>query len=343
MENNIRYYFFYLASFVVLIAGVKAASEIVIILLLAIFVSSILSTFVKFLESKLIPKFVAYFIVFLAIFFLVFLLGYMLNVSLTSFATNLTFYEEKIKELIVTLIKLADDFGFKLNQEEILGFLNLNSLFGVTTNFIGNLGVILSKTILVFIGIAFILSESKIFEEKLSFILKNDKKKLYNFHQFSSNLQKYFTVKTLTSLLTGALIYFALIGFEVEYPILWAFIGFLFNFVPVVGSIVAAIPAIVLSLISGNIEATFWLIIVYTVINISVSNIIEPKLMGKELGLSPMIIFFSLIFWGYILGIIGMFLAVPITMTIKIAFESNDSTKWLGVFMSSFSKKTVED
>ena len=76
------------------------------------------------------------------------------------------------------------------------------------------------------------------------------------------------------------------------------------------------------------------------IINISISNIIEPKLMGKELGLSPMVIFFSLIFWGWILGIVGMFLAVPITMTLKIAFESTNSTKWIGILMSSLSKKS---
>ena len=75
------------------------------------------------------------------------------------------------------------------------------------------------------------------------------------------------------------------------------------------------------------------------VINISISNILEPKLMGRELGLSPLVIFFSLIFWGWLLGIVGMFLAVPITMTLKIAFDSNTSTHWLGILMSDLSRK----
>ena len=337
-NTNLQYYFFYFASFVVVMAGFKAASEIVIILLLAIFISSILSTFVNFLQNKHIPKIISYFIVLLTIFSITFLLIYMVNKSLANFSLNLPEYEQKIKTLAIKGVEFAHNYGFVINKEELLKLLNFNSVFKFTTDIIGNIGVVFSKVMLVFIGVAFILSESKIFEKKLKIILKDDKEKLKNFHLFSSNLQKYFTVKTFTSFLTGFFIFFALIIFEIDYPIIWAVIGFLFNFIPVIGSIVAAVPAVLLALISGNFEATIWLILVYMVINISVSNIIEPKLMGKELGLSPMIIFFSLIFWGWILGIVGMFLAVPITMTLKIAFESTQSSRWIGIFMSSLGK-----
>ena len=91
-----------------------------------------------------------------------------------------------------------------------------------------------------------------------------------------------------------------------------------------------------------DIASTIWVIVLYMVINISISNILEPKLMGKELGLSPLVIFFSLIFWGYILGIVGMFLAVPITMTLKIAFDSNSNSRWLGILMSDLSRKKLK-
>lgn len=130
-----------------------------------------------------------------------------------------------------------------------------------------------------------------------------------------------------------------LLLFNVDYPVLWGVIAMLFNFVPVIGSIIAAIPAVLLAFMSLDIVLVLWVIIFYLLINISISNILEPKLMGKELGLSPLIIFFSLIFWGYILGIVGMFLAVPITMTFKIAFDSNKNTKWIGILMSNLSKK----
>ncbi|WP_228135680.1 AI-2E family transporter [Halarcobacter anaerophilus] len=152
-------------------------------------------------------------------------------------------------------------------------------------------------------------------------------------------MQKYFLVKTTTSFLTGFLIAVILMFFNIDYPILWGVIAMLFNFIPVVGSIIAAVPALLLSLVSADLNTTVILGIFYVVINISISNIIEPKLMGRELGLSPLIIFFSLILWGWVLGIVGMFLAVPITMTLKIAFDSNKSTKWLSILMSDVGKE----
>lgn len=342
MENKIliRNVFFYLAAFVLIIAGMKAASEIIIILLLAIFISSIFNNLLNYLQSKSIPKLFSYLLILLASMGIILFVFYLFNSSISNFSQNIPIYEEKIRVLILNVIKIAEDYGYILDQDEILGLINFNYLFKFTSDIISNIGVVLSKILLVLIGVAFILSESKIFEKKINMIFSGDKTKLHNVQQFSSNLQKYFTVKTFTSFLTGLLIFFTLIFFNIEYAILWAFVAFLFNFIPVVGSIVAAIPAILLSLIMGNIDSTLWLIIIYVVVNISISNVIEPKLMGKELGLSPMVIFFSLIFWGYILGIVGMFLAVPITMSLKIAFESSQNSKWLGILMSSLGNKS---
>ncbi|MGD9553836.1 MAG: AI-2E family transporter [Arcobacteraceae bacterium] len=337
--SNLKYYFFYTAVFVIVIAGLKVASEIVIILLLAVFISSLLSAFLSFLNKKRIPKLISYF--FLTLLFIVFisLITYLVNTSLTNFVLALPSYEEKIKSLTLLTFSYLDTYNININKDEILKLLNFNYLFTFTKDIISNLGVILSKLLLITIGVAFILSESKLFNKKLKVIFKNDTKKLISFNLFSHNLQKYFAVKTFTSFLTGLLIYLVLLFFGIQYALLWAFMAFLFNFIPVVGSIVASIPAVLIALVSGNIEMTLWLIIIYVIINISISNIIEPKLMGTHLNLSAMIIFFSLIFWGWVLGIVGMFLAVPITMTIKIAFESSENTKWIGILLSNISQE----
>ena len=193
----------------------------------------------------------------------------------------------------------------------------------------------LSKFLLIIIGIGFILAESKSFEKKLKILFRKESDKIEHFNLFSNNIQKYFLVKTATSFLTGFLVAITLIFFDISYPILWGVIAMLFNFIPVVGSIIAAIPAILLSFLTSDLNTTLILIVLYLAINIFISNIIEPKFMGKELGLSPLVIFFSLILWGWVLGIVGMFLAVPITMTLKIAFDSNKTTKWISLLMSS--------
>ena len=335
---NIKSYFFYFASLVIIIAGVKIASEIVIILFLSIFTASIVSSLVKILEAKHIPRIIAYLLVF-GIFILISLfLFYIVNISLKDFLANLPSYEVKLKQFIVEGIALAESYSFEIDKKTIIEALSFSSFFGITTNVLGSIGTFLSKFLLIIIGIAFILAESKSFEKKLKIIFEKYSEKLEHFKLFSKNIQKYFLVKTSTSFFTGFLVALSLIFFDIDYPILWGVLAMLFNFVPFVGSIIAAIPAVLLSFVTSDLNISISLIVVYIVINIFISDILEPKLMGKELGLSPLIIFFSLIFWGWVLGIVGMFLAVPITMTLKIAFNSNKATKWLSILMSDISK-----
>jgi predicted PurR-regulated permease PerM len=337
--SNIKYYFYYLATSIVIIAALKVASEIAVILLLAIFLASIISAFLNFLSKKHIPKVISYFLLGIGVFLVIYLLVAIVNNSLLNFLQTLPTYEQKIKALTLIAIEQLQSHSIIINQEEILSSINFNYVLQFTTNMLSNVGSIFSKMLLITIGVAFILSEAKVFNKKLKIVFKNDTQKLIGFHSFSHNMQRYISVKTMTSLLTGAMIYIALLFFDISYPLLWAFLAFLFNFIPVVGSIVASVPAILLSLLTGDYEATFWLMLVYVAVNISISNILEPKFMGKELNLSPMVIFFSLVFWGWVFGLVGMFLAVPITMTIKIACESSNRTRWLGLFLSHVSSK----
>jgi len=337
--DKIRNYFFYLASLFIIIGGIKIAAEIVIILFLAIFISSIISTIIRIMEKKQIPKIISYLFV-LGIFTLIsLLLAYIVNISLKDFLSNLPEYEKQLQATVVNTLAIIEDYGYVVDKKTILDTLNFNSFFGITTNVIGSIGTFLSKFLLIIIGIAFILAESKSFEKKLKIIFEKDKETIRNFNLFTHNIQKYFSVKTTTSFLTGFLIALGLTFFNIDYPILWGVIAMLFNFIPVVGSIIAAIPAVLLSLVSVDLNTTIILIVFYITINISISNIVEPKFMGKELGLSPLVIFFSLILWGWVLGIVGMFLAVPITMTLKIAFDSNSSTKWISILMSDIGRK----
>ena len=336
---DLKNYFFYIACTIVLLGGVKIAGEIVIILFLAIFISSIFATVLTLLQNKGFPRFIAYIIV-LSIFIAATLFTvYIINLSLQDFLSNLDSYEEKLNKLILSAITIAGEYGYEIDKKMIFDTLNFGSFFGFTTSLIGSIGTFLSKFLLVIIGVAFILAETKSSQTKLKMLFGKNQRSLEHFELFSHNIKKYFIVKSFTSLLTGVLIGIMLILFGVDYPILWGFIAVLFNFVPVIGSLVAAIPAILLSLIDLDIQTTAYIIVLYFIINISISNVIEPKLMGKELGLSPLVIFFSLILWGWLLGIVGMFLAVPITMTLKIAFNSNHQTKWIALLMSDISKQ----
>jgi len=335
---NIKYYFFYIATTIIIVAGLKAASEVVIVLLLSIFIATIFIAFLQFLRSHKVPKVIAYLISTIIFIAVLVLLIFIFNHSLNNFITSLPLYEEKIKILTFNSINILKKYGVTIGENEISEVLDMNYFAKVTTNILGGIGTFFSKFIIITIGVSFIIAESKSFEKKLLMIFKNDISKLISFKLFSRNMQKYFIVKTFTSFLTGLIFTILLFIFGVEYPILWGVLAFLFNFIPIVGSIIASIPAILLSLINLDINTTLWLISIYVAVNISISNMLEPKLMGRELGLSPMVIFFALIFIGWTLGIAGMFLAVPITMTLKIAFESSNSTRWIAILLSDLSQ-----
>ena len=337
-SQRIQYYFFYFSAFVIIIGGLKMASQAVVILFLSIFIASILSPVLLRLQKYKVPKYLAYFLVLLMIVVTIVFVFYIINTSLKDFGNNLPFYEMKLKKIVVDLLSMLNDFGFEIEPKSIIEGLNIGALFNFTAGAAGNIGIFLSKMMLVFIGVAFILVESTHFEKKLDIIFKSDKDAQKNFRLFSHNIQKYFSIKTLTSLLTGFVITITLLFFEIDYPVLWGFLGFLLNFIPVIGSLIASFPALFLALIHYDLSTAAWLALVYLIINNLISNVLEPKFMGQGLGLSPAIIFFSLIFWGWVLGPVGMFLAVPLTMTLKIAFDSSKKTRWIGILLSNLSK-----
>jgi predicted PurR-regulated permease PerM len=138
------------------------------------------------------------------------------------------------------------------------------------------------------------------------------------------------SMKTIISLVTGLFIGFALWFIGVDYPVLWGVLAFMLNFVPNIGSIIAAVPAVLLTVVQLGVTPALMVASVYIAVNIIVGSIIEPKYMGKGLGLSTLVVFVSLVFWGWVLGPVGMLLSVPLTITVKLALDSKPETKWLG-------------
>ena len=339
-NSSIKFALFYMSAIVIVVAGLKAASEIFVLLFLAIFIASIFSALLSYFSNKGLPKILGYTVILVIIVFTIALLTYIVSYSLRDLSVNIIQYEEKLRAFVIDVLNGENTiFGLEVDKDQIINSLELKPFVNLSASFIGGLSTFFSKLLLLCIGVAFILAESKSFQKKLAIIFKNDKTNIHNFQLFSHNIQKYFIIKTFTSFLTGLVITIILVSFGVDYPVLWGVLAFFLNFIPVIGSLVASLPALVLSLIFLDIMSTVWLAVLYFITNVSISNIIEPKLMGRGLGLSPMFIFFSLIFWGWVLGIAGMFLAVPLTMTLKIALDSAAHTRWLGVLFSDVQAK----
>jgi predicted PurR-regulated permease PerM len=161
----------------------------------------------------------------------------------------------------------------------------------------------------------------------------NPKASLPQFTGFVRDIEHYVVVKTLINLIAGVLttIWLSILG--VDFPILWGFLAFLLHFIPSLGSIIAAVPAVLLALIQLGGGAAAFTAAGYLVIGTVLGNVIEPKVMGHKFGMSTLVVFLSLVFWGNLLGVVGALLCVPLTMSLKLACEASEDTRWISVLL----------
>ena len=153
--------------------------------------------------------------------------------------------------------------------------------------------------------------------------------------EFTESVNRYLGIKTLLSGLTGLLVTVMLWVLGVDYPVMWGLLAFMLNFVPTIGSILAAVPALLLALLQVSPAMVALGAVGYVLINVGVGNVLEPRWMGKGLNLSPLVVFLSLVFWGWVLGPVGMLLSIPLTILVKIALERDPDTRWLGIMLGA--------
>ena len=193
----------------------------------------------------------------------------------------------------------------------------------------------LSSGLLILLMVVFMLLEATIFKYKVRHIFGSKSGGASQVASFSDTVKRYMLIKTGTSLATGIIATIWLMILGVDYPLLWGFLTFLFNYVPTVGSIIAAVPPALLALIQLGLVSSLLSVAGYIVINISIGSILEPRILGHGLGLSSLVVFVSLLFWGWVFGPVGMVLSVPLTMTIKIALSNSESGKWISTLMDA--------
>lgn len=338
MENekfNVYRFLVGFAAFVIVIAGIKAASSIVVPILLSVFIATISAPAIFKLEKFGIPKIVAFFIVLSFVVFILLGFAYILSTSLDSFLANTPVYSSKIISLIGSLKDVLEKFGVIVSKSDLETMFNPSGALNFAGSFLKSFSAVLSKSFLIFLGVTFMLFESSSLKTKIYLLTNKENSSKNPFDEFSEKLNSYLAIKSIVSLITGACISLGLSIIGVDFALLLGVVAFLLNFIPAIGSILAAIPAILVALVGLDLNSVFWVVLLYLSVNVLMGNIIEPKFLGKGLGLSVLVIFISLLFWGWVLGSVGMFLAVPISMTLKLALESNPKTKKIAMILST--------
>jgi len=322
-----------LASFTVIVAGMKAAESIIVPFLLAIFISIVSSPPFFWLQKKRIPKVIALLLVILFFLILISLVGLLIGTSVNDFTTKLPVYEQKLQNQTETIILWLTENKFIEPDFQLSKAFNPGSVLKIVGDTFNQVGNLFADGFLILLTVAFMMLEVSSLPVKLKKILSNPEESTLRVQSVTQNINKYIAIKTSISLGTGLLVYFLLLIIGVDYPLLWAVLAFALNFIPTIGSLIAVIPPALLTIIQLGFVEAMVVLLGYLVINTMMGNILEPKFMGRGLGLSTLVVFLSLIFWGFILGPIGMLLSVPLTITIKIVLDSSDETRWLAVLL----------
>lgn len=323
-----------IACIIIIIAGAMASKAIVLPILLALFISIICTQPIMWLEKRKIPYSLSIFIVLSGVASLLVLMGGILGRSITNFMKDLPRYEANLKNMFASSIqKIEDISGIDLEPNQLVDMLDPGRIISFTTSAVGEFGRIMSDSFVILLITIFLLLEAKSFVMKISIIERVHRISLEHFDKIGNSIRHYLSIKTVISLLTGLFIWLWLLIQGVEYAVLWGVIAFLLNYIPNIGSIIAAVPTALLSLLQLGWGGMLWTILGYLLVNTVMGSIIEPKIIGKGLGLSTLVVFLSLIIWGYILGPVGMFLSIPLTMAIKIMLEQNDNTRWVATLL----------
>jgi predicted PurR-regulated permease PerM len=322
-----------IASFIVIVAGMRAAEVILVPFLLAAFIAIISASPMFWLQKRGVPAWLSLLIVVLGMLLAGLLVSAMVGSSVRDFSKDLPVYQAKLKNQTAAVISWFEKTGFEVSGPALAETFDPGAAMSLVASILNSLGNVLANAFLILMTVIFILLEASSFPSKLKAVLGGEDSSLARFEKFLDTVKQYMAIKTWISLATGICIAIWLAVLGVDYALLWGLLAFVLSYVPNIGSIIAAIPAVLLSVIQLGVGNALLVAAGYAVVNIVTGNILEPRFMGRGLGLSTLVVFLSLLFWGWILGPVGMVLSVPLTITAKIALDSREDTRWIALLL----------
>lgn len=319
-----------MAAVIIVIAGMKQAAPLLVPFLLAVFIAVLSLPAMNYLQKHGLGSGVSLIVVISSVVVAGFLLSMFIGSSIDDFSKALPGYQQKISDLETHLFEWLTNMGVVIPETFNKDIFDPNAAVRLLSSIMKSFGSVMTNSFLIFITVIFILLEAKSFSTKFTRISDENSEFAEN---FVDKLNSYMGIKAITSAITGILVTMWLWILGVDNASLWGLLAFLLNFIPNIGSIIAAVPAVLLALVQLGFGSAVLVAIGYLVINIFIGSLLEPRFMGKGLGLSTLVVFLSLVFWGWVLGPVGMLLSVPLTITVKLALDSKEETRWLGVLL----------
>jgi predicted PurR-regulated permease PerM len=323
------------AAICVVVLFARSAASILAPALLAFFIAIVATPPLRWLRNRGMPKYLAVVLVLLVLLEVASLVALTTTSALEALREGLPRYQERLVLLSEELGRWLEGVGFDKSRAALHDLISPAAasrfLYAALTNASGTV----ATGLLVLLIVAFMLIEASSLPAKLQAAFSLTKAREAQFQQLLNSINRYMLIKCITSLATGIGIWIWLQILGIEYAIALAVAAVLLNFIPILGNIFMTIPAVLLALVHANTSTALLVALGYVAVNVVIGNVVEPRLMGRHLGLSSVVVLLSLLFWGWVLGPIGLFLSVPLTIALVVALDVSPHTRPIAVMLGS--------
>ena len=326
---------FVIAAVIVVGAGLRAATPVVVPIFASLFLALLALPLISWFDRRGLPNTLAVGLVATMLILIVPLFVVILGNSISEFSSSRVEYQARLSQLTADAAAWGATYGVALDAADIRRAADPKALMGLVESLLGQLGATLGNVFVVGLLTIFMLLNIDTLPARLKAMTSDPERVTQYIENVRREVDGYFGVLTMLSLATGLLVAGLLAMIGVDFAIIWGVLAFVLNFVPTIGSILAAVPAVLLALVQLGPHSALLTLAGYLVINMVIGNMIAPRLMGRGVGLSALAVFISLILWGWLLGPVGMLVSVPLTGAIKLALKGNESARWVAILMGN--------
>jgi len=323
-----------IASIFIILAGLKTATNLLVPFLLSVFIAIICNPLIEKASQFKIPRFISVIFVIVIFVSIALSLAGLVSKSLNELMTLIPEYRIQLVQQFTWLTEQLAQYKIKISTGVLFEYFDPAAAMGLAANMLSGLGSVMANLFLIILTVIFMLFEAPSLPSKLHIALDDPERRMKQIDLFLTSVNHYIAIKTIVSIATGLTVSLMLWAFGLDFFLLWGVLAFLLNYIPNIGSIIAAVPAMSLAILQLGIAPAGFIGLGYLTINTVMGNVVEPRYLGRGLGLSTLVVFLSLIFWGWLLGTVGMLLSVPLTMIIKIGLESSEGGRWFAIMLS---------
>jgi predicted PurR-regulated permease PerM len=301
--------------------------------LLAAFIVVILTPPLRWLRRKRVPQFITLPVTVILLLEAGSFLALVFTGQLEGFRDSLPGYRERLTVLRDQFGLWLEGTGVEMASEAVKDIIDPSIATDLVRVALANMRSTFGTGLLVLLSAVFMLLEAPGLHTKLKKAFRLHAEAELRLERLFTGINRYMLIKGLASLATALCIWGWLWMLAIDYTALWAILAFLLNFIPFIGGLLMAVPALLTALVQTDLQVTLLVALGYIVVNTVIGSILEPRIMGRGLGISTLAVFLSLLFWGWVLGTVGVFLAVPLTMLLLTVLDSSPQTRPLAILL----------